>query len=65
MTQFIMIIKGFEPSRFESFYYFTFYGMLNSYYLYKRSQHLSLDLVAHERKIIWILRHVLKNEIAF
>jgi hypothetical protein len=27
-----VIIKGFEPSRFESFYYFDFYGIFNSDY---------------------------------
>lgn len=32
-TQFITIIKGFEPSRFESFYYFTFYGILRAHYI--------------------------------
>lgn len=34
MTQFIKIIKGSEASWSESFYYFTFYGILNSDYLY-------------------------------
>jgi hypothetical protein len=29
-----MIIKGFEPSRFESFYYFDSYDILSSDYLY-------------------------------